>query len=60
MSDVVIGMSPFNDTSIGVGPFRSHAQALKASERLIHLGWNVEIVELSDINDIDAVENDEG
>lgn len=42
----VIGASPFHDTSIACGPYRSTAKALHAAAELTYVGWNTEVVEL--------------
>lgn len=57
---VVIGQSPFADTSIAVGPFRSSAAALAASEDLDGKGWVTEIIELERVADVPYIVNDEG
>ena len=53
---IVIGLSPFMDTSVATGPFRSQAKAAEASDALEWKGWNTEVVELSTVDEIDIVE----
>ena len=59
MQYVVIGTSPFYDTSVGTGPFRSTRAALAASQELAEGGWNTEIVQLDPVAAIGVVTNDE-
>jgi len=56
----VIGTSPFNDTSVAVGPFRSEKSAQAAAEELDLRGWNTEVVPLGRVADMPYVSNDEG
>jgi hypothetical protein len=57
---VVVGISPFHDTSVAVGPFRSAAKIAEAESDLTHKGWNTETIELSRLDEISIVANDEG
>ena len=57
---VVIGTSPFHDTTIGAGPFRSLTRAALASRDLEGKGWNTEVVPLLPVAEIGLVTNDEG
>ena len=56
----VIGQSPFSDVSIAAGPFNSVATADKAHDIFVYRGWKAETVELSALDDIPNVTNDEG
>jgi hypothetical protein len=56
---VVIGISPFHDTSVAAGPYRSEARAEVAREGLTLKGWNAEVVELTRTEDVPTVRNDE-
>jgi len=49
---VVIGQAPNIDTSHAVGPFRSYATALAASQAMDRLGYNTEIAELFKLSDL--------
>jgi hypothetical protein len=57
---VVVGTSPFHDTSVAVGPFRSEDIAANAAEVMTERGWNVEVCELVSLMDVDSVVNLEG
>lgn len=57
---VIVGTSPFSDTSIAVGPFRSSLRAAEADQELVHGGWNTEVCPLLAVTDVDVVTNDEG
>lgn len=52
---VVIGTSPFADTSIAVGPFRSRENAQEASSEMEYKGWVTEICPLSKAADVEMV-----
>lgn len=56
---VVIGTSPFNDTSVALGPFRAEKAARNAADELDQRGWNSEVVPLSCITEIPHVTNEE-
>jgi hypothetical protein len=56
----VIGLSPFSDVSVAVGPFKSVAAAGEAHDGLVYRGWNAETVELSALDEIPNVSNEEG
>lgn len=56
---VVIGTSPFNDTSVAVGPFRNPDIANTANEDLESLGWNAEVCQLMSVGEVGPVNNDE-
>lgn len=57
---VVLGTSPFIDTSVAVGPFRSQERAQDAVLELEYKGYVTETVELVPASEIDFVTNDEG
>jgi hypothetical protein len=57
---VIIGTSPFSDTSIAVGPYRSPQRVTDADAKLTHCGWNTEVCELLAVEDVELVVNDEG
>lgn len=57
---VVIGTSPFADTSVAAGPFRSQGRAERVDTEMTFRGWNTEICELISESDIPWVTNDEG
>lgn len=59
-SFAVVGTSPFHDTSVAAGPFRSYKRALAVSLDLDSKGWNAEVVELLQPAEIATVVNDEG
>ena len=56
---VAIGTSPFTDTSVAVGPFRSRDKADEAYGALTERGYVVEVCELLSIADIEYVTNEE-
>lgn len=60
MSVVVIGTSPFHDTSVAVGPFRSTAHARDAVLELECRGYSAETVPLQPVDEVGYVINDEG
>jgi len=60
MRYVVVGTSPFVDTSVATGPYTSPERALQAATELDHLGYNTEVVPLHRVADLDPVTNDEG
>jgi hypothetical protein len=49
---VVVGTSPFADTSVAVGPFGSLGKALAASREVEHLGYVTEICPLHSVADL--------
>ncbi len=49
---IVIGTSPFHDTSVAVGPLKTSAAAHTAADDLTYRGWNTEIVELVKAADV--------
>lgn len=55
----VIGTSPFHDTSVACGPYRSNYRSVAVSEQLEAKGWNTEIVQLLTVHEIPVVTNDE-
>ncbi|HET9144166.1 MAG TPA: hypothetical protein VFO68_32720 [Actinophytocola sp.] len=57
---MIIGTSPFMDTAIVVGPFRSQRNLQAADEWMTAQGWNTEISELTSPGDVPTVTNDEG
>jgi hypothetical protein len=57
---IVIGTSPFHDTSVAVGPFRSEKKAGDAADELTSRGWNAETIPLSRITEIPELVNEEG
>lgn len=57
---VIIGTSPFMDTSIVVGPFLSTAREQEADELLTSQGWNTEVCDLLSVLDAPTVDNEEG
>lgn len=52
---VVIGTSPWADTSVVVGPFRSMAGAQAADVDLTHLGYNTEVTTCSRVTDLEPL-----
>lgn len=56
---IVIGTSPFNDTSVAIGPFRTVDKALYNTVELEYKGWNTEIVTLLPIVEVGYVTNEE-
>lgn len=56
MALVVVGTSPFADVSVAVGPFRSEARALAASEALEYCGYVTEVCPLQRAEDIEPLE----
>lgn len=57
---VVIGTSPFADTSVASGPFRSIERAGRVDTEMTFRGWNTEVCELVAESEIPWVTNDEG
>ena len=55
---VVVGTSPFNDTSVAVLA-RAERTARDVAEELESRGWNAEVVPLSRIAEIPYVTNEE-
>jgi hypothetical protein len=60
MTLVVVGISPFVDTSIACGPFRSRDRASEVSEELTLKGYNTEVIELMASADVETAVNEEG
>ena len=56
----VVAQSPFHDTAVATGPYRSPRRAGQYAERLERKGWVAEVVELLAEVDIPHVVNDEG
>lgn len=52
---VVIGTSPWVDTSVVAGPFRSPAAARVADDELTALGYNTEVVECLRVADLEPL-----
>lgn len=57
---IVIGTSPFMDTSIATGPFNSLRRAGQAEQAMTEKGWNTETVTLLKVSEVPEVSNDEG
>lgn len=57
---VVIGTSPFVDTAVASGPFRSLDRAREASAVLDEKGYVTEVCELFPADEIGTARNDEG
>ncbi len=55
MAYVVVGTSPYYDTSVAVGTYKLAERAAAAAKNLERKGWNAEIVPLSTLGEVKRV-----
>ena len=55
----VVGQSPFVDTAVATGPYKSYRRATQYAERMERKGWVCEVVELLAETDVPYVTKDE-